>query len=140
MGRQVCSIPFWSCTTNARLGCFPDGHLAGLLPYLSDICGPVRCRCSRQIHGDKWRTSLPAPRLFCSAASASRQTTVVRGIPWGGADLRCAEHQAEICVLSAPAQLIDLVGEDVLASTLDLDAITGDAEDCVTNRLRLARV
>ena len=28
----------------------------------------------------------------------------VRDIPWGGVDLRCAEHQAEICVLSAPAR------------------------------------
>src|SRR5208337_2870167 len=36
--------------------------------------------------------------------------------------------------------LIDLVGEDVLASTLGFDAIMGDAEGCRTNRLRLARV
>jgi len=102
MGRQVCSIPFGSCTTNARLGCFPDGHLAGHRPFLSGVCGPVRFRCSRQIHCGKWRTSPPAPRLFGSTASASRLANGVRDIPWGDADLRCAEHQAEICVLSAP--------------------------------------
>src|SRR5271165_3279628 len=39
-------------------------------------------------------------------------------------------------------ELVDLVGEDVLASALKFDAITitGDAEGCLTNRLRLARV
>jgi len=37
-------------------------------------------------------------------------------------------------------ELIDLVGEDVLASAPDFDAISGDAESWVTNRLRLARV
>ena len=103
ISRQVCSIPSRSCTTNARLGCSPNGHLAGLLPFLSGVCGPVRCRCSRQIHGGKWRTSRPARRSFDLAASASRLVTGVRDIPWGGADRRCAEHQAGIFVLSAPA-------------------------------------
>ena len=37
-------------------------------------------------------------------------------------------------------ELIDLVSEDVLTSPLSLGAITGDAEGCLTNRLRLARV
>ena len=35
--REVCSIPSRSCTTNARLGCFRDGHLDGLLPYLLGV-------------------------------------------------------------------------------------------------------
>ena len=52
----------------------------------------------------RWRISLPARRFFDSAASASLLVNGVRDIPWGGADLRCAEHQAEICVLSAPAR------------------------------------
>jgi hypothetical protein len=37
------------------------------------------------------------------AVFASRLATVSPDIPWGGVDLRYAEHQAEICVLSAPA-------------------------------------
>jgi len=37
-------------------------------------------------------------------------------------------------------ELVDLVGEDVLASALEFDVITGDAEGRLTNRLRLARV
>ena len=37
-------------------------------------------------------------------------------------------------------ELVDLVGEDVLASARDRDTMTGDAEGCLTNRLRLARV
>jgi hypothetical protein len=103
IGRPVCSIPFRSCTTNARLGCFPDGHLGGLPPFLSGVCGPVRCRYSWQIHGDKWRTSQTAPRFFGSVASAFRLVTVFPDIPSGDAYLRCAEYQAEICVLSSPA-------------------------------------
>ena len=54
--------------------------------------------------GGRLHISRPARRFFGSAASASRPVNGVRDIPWGGADLRCAEHQAEICVLSAPAR------------------------------------
>ena len=104
ISRQICSIPFRSCTTNARLGCSPDGHLAGLLPFLSGVCGPAQFRCSRQIHGGKWRTFLSDPRLFGSAAFASLLPNGVRDTPSDGADLRCAEHPAEICVLSVPAR------------------------------------
>ncbi len=42
--------------------------------------------------------------FFGSAASASLLVTEVRDTPSGGEDLRCAEPQAEICVLSVPAR------------------------------------
>jgi hypothetical protein len=35
---------------------------------------------------------------------------------------------------------INLIVEDVPASALDFAAVTGDAEGCLTNRQRLARV
>jgi hypothetical protein len=105
VGRQpsIRVEPFLRCTTHEQPECCPDGHLAKLLPSLSGVCDPVRCRCSRQIHGGKWRTSRFARRFFCSVAFASLPVTGVRDIPWSDVDLRCAEHQGEICVLSAPA-------------------------------------
>ena len=92
---QLSLIPLENCTTNGQPGYSPDDHLARLPPFLSGVCGPVRRRCSWQIHGGKWRTSLPARRFFGLAASASRRAIAARDSLWGGADLRYAEHQAE---------------------------------------------
>ena len=103
ISRQVCSIPSRSCTTNARLGCFPDGHLAKLLPFLSGVCDPVRCRYIRQSPCGRLRIRRLARRFSGLTVSAFRRAIVARDILLGGVDPRCAERQVLICVPCAPA-------------------------------------
>ena len=72
-------------------------------PFGLDVVGHDLAVIREWLRG-RLHISRPARRSFGSAASASLLANGVRDIPWGGADLRCAEHQAEICVLSAPAR------------------------------------
>ena len=59
------------------------------------------------------------------------------GIPTFLASGRIPERVFRVSMveINLSDELIDLVGEDVLASAPDFDAITGDAEGWVTNRL-----
>ena len=100
----IFSIPFGGCTADGLLGCSLDDRLSKPLPCLWARCGRAQSRRTRKTTRDRLRIFRLGQRFSGLAAFASRLANGARDIPWDGVDLRCAEHQAEICVLSEPAR------------------------------------
>jgi hypothetical protein len=105
LGRHlISSIPFGDCLADGLPGHCQDGRLAKRLPCLWAGCGRAQSRRTRKTTRDRLRIFRLGQRSSGLAAFASLLVTGVPDILLDGADLRCAEHQAEICVLSAPAR------------------------------------
>src|SRR5271157_3699617 len=100
----VSSTPFGDCTGDGLLGCSLGCRLANLLPCLWARCGRAQSRRTLKTTRDRLRIFRLGQRSSGLAAFTSPMATAVRDTPSGGVDLRCAEHQAEICILSAPAR------------------------------------